>query len=164
MVAHVWPLSLVPPLTWEETWNHHTAAPPLLGLTAVCISFSWHPRIYLYCFFICQLIYHQNLKIIVPTPYNTLVILWGRDKNFQSSIKYDLINHKKNNWKTFLLWDTLYNTYTQEMLNPYFFGISQLRHHWNLKILVPTPHNYSGIMWGRDKTFKVSMMYQLRNL
>ena len=25
---------------------------------------------------------HQNLKILVPTPHNTLVIVWGRDKNF----------------------------------------------------------------------------------
>ena len=32
------------------------------------------------------------------------------------------------------------------------FAISQLKNHRNLKILVPTPHNYWGIMWGREGT------------
>ena len=43
------------------------------------------------------------------------------------------------------------------------FAISQLIHHQNLKNLVPTLHNTIVIIWGRDKNFRVSMMYELRN-
>ena len=42
--------------------------------------------------------------------------------------------------------------------------ISQLKNYLNSKILVPTPHNTLVIMWGRDKNFSVSMIFQLRNL
>ena len=35
--------------------------------------------------------------------------------------------------------------------------------HTASKILVSTPHNYQGIMWGRDKNFLVLMLYELRN-
>ena len=28
----------------------------------------------------------QNLKILVPTPQNTLVDMWGKDMNFQVSV------------------------------------------------------------------------------
>ena len=41
-----------------------------------------------------QLMHHRNLKIIVPTTHNTLVIMWGRDKNFQVSIMYKLRKRK----------------------------------------------------------------------
>ena len=43
---------------------------------------------------ILQLIHHQNLKILVPTPYNTIVIMWGKDKNFQVFMMYELRNCK----------------------------------------------------------------------
>ena len=39
--------------------------------------------------------------------------------------------------------------------------IWQLIKHQNLKILVPTPHNYYGIMWARDKIFQVAMSVKL---
>ena len=41
-----------------------------------------------------------------------------------------------------------------------FFAISQ---HQNFNILVFTPHNYQGDMWGRDKNFQVLMLYAQRN-
>ena len=42
------------------------------------------------------------------------------------------------------------------------FTISQHIQNQNLKILVSTPHNHQGIMWCRDKNFKVSLLYELR--
>ena len=42
------------------------------------------------------------------------------------------------------------------------FAISRLIQNQNLTILVPIPHKTQGIMWGRDKIFKVSMLYELR--
>ena len=41
-----------------------------------------------------QLINDRNLKILVPTPHNCLGIRWGRDKNFQVSMIFDLLNRK----------------------------------------------------------------------
>jgi hypothetical protein len=35
-----------------------------------------------FVFAISKLIQHQNLNIPVPTPHNTLVIMWGKDNNF----------------------------------------------------------------------------------
>ena len=43
------------------------------------------------------------------------------------------------------------------------FAISQLKNIYNLKILVPTPHNTLVIMWGWDKNFPVSMIFEVRN-
>ena len=45
-----------------------------------------------FVFAISQLINHQNLKILIPTPHNTLVIMWCRDKNFQVSMLFELRN------------------------------------------------------------------------
>ena len=42
-------------------------------------------------------------------------------------------------------------------------AIWQLIRHWNLKILVPAPHNTLVIMWGRDKNVQVLMLYKLTN-
>lgn len=36
-----------------------------------------------FCFVISQLIQHQNLKILVPSPHNYQGTIWGGDKNFQ---------------------------------------------------------------------------------
>ena len=43
-----------------------------------------------FVFAISQLKNHRNLKILVPTPHNTLVIMWGRDKNFQVLMIFQL--------------------------------------------------------------------------
>jgi hypothetical protein len=34
------------------------------------------------------------MKFVVPTPHNTLLIMWGRDKNFQVSSIYEMRNCK----------------------------------------------------------------------
>ena len=47
-----------------------------------------------FCFAISQLKNHRNLEILVPTPHKTLVIMWGRDKNFQVLMIFELLNHK----------------------------------------------------------------------
>ena len=47
-----------------------------------------------FVFAISQLLQPQNLKILVPTPHTTLVIMWGRDKNFQVLMLYELRNNK----------------------------------------------------------------------
>ena len=41
-----------------------------------------------------QLIHHRNLKMLVHTPHNTLVIMLGRDKNFQVLMMYELQNRE----------------------------------------------------------------------
>ena len=41
---------------------------------------------------ISQLIQHWNITILVPTFHNTLVIMWGRDKNFQVLVLYEQRN------------------------------------------------------------------------
>ena len=38
---------------------------------------------------------------------------------------------------------------------PFVFAISQLLQLRNLEIIISTPYNYQGIMWGRDKNFQV---------
>jgi hypothetical protein len=34
--------------------------------------------------------------------------------------------------------------------------------HWNLKIVISSPHNYQGIIWGRDKNLNL-MLHELRD-
>ena len=41
-----------------------------------------------FVFTIAQLKKHRNLKIVVHTPHNTLLVMWGRDKNFQFSMLF----------------------------------------------------------------------------
>ena len=56
-------------------------------------------------FLISQLENHHNLKNLVPTPHNTLVIMWDRDKNFQVLMIFELLNREKQNFNcsTFII-------------------------------------------------------------
>ena len=58
---------------------------------------------YFLFFTISQLIQHQNLNICVPTPHNTLVIMWGRDKNFKVLMLYELRNRERKKYVSDIL-------------------------------------------------------------
>ena len=77
---------------------------PIWGPSAASLQ-VWNSKnvsriFFVFVFF--QLLQHRNLKILIPAPYNTLVIMWVRDKNFQVSLPYELRNcDNKNMRETF---------------------------------------------------------------
>ena len=62
-------------------------------LTGLLLQMLILPTIGL-CFAIFALKKHRNMNILVSTPHNTLVIMWGRNKNCQVSMIYECRNCK----------------------------------------------------------------------
>ena len=60
-----------------------------------------------------------NNTIVVPTPHNTLVIMWGRDKNFQVLMMYELLNREN---KILLIKVFYYSPFKNE-IQPTYLGL-----------------------------------------